>query len=70
MKYAIIIEKTPGSNYSAYAPDLPGCVATGESLEEIQKLMKEGIAFHLDGMRQDGLPIPEPLTDVAYAEVV
>jgi predicted RNase H-like HicB family nuclease len=69
MKYAIVIEKAPGSNYSAYVPDLPGCIATGESLEEIRRLMREGIEFHLEGMREDGLPIPEPTTQVDYAEV-
>jgi len=69
MQYAIIIEKVPGSNYSAYVPDLPGCVATGDSLEEVKRLMEEGIAFHLEGMREDGLPIPEPTTAVAYADV-
>ena len=69
MKYAIVIEKVPGSNYSAYVPDLPGCVATAETLEEIKRLMHEGIEFHIQGMREDGLPIPEPLTEVAYAEV-
>ncbi len=69
MKYAIVIEKVPGSNYSAYVPDLPGCVATGETLEEVKRLMKEGIEFHLEGMREDGDAIPEPLTEVSYAEV-
>jgi len=69
MQYAIVIEKAPGSNYSAYVPDLPGCVATGDSLEEVKRLMEEGIAFHVEGMRQDGLPIPEPTTEVAYARV-
>ena len=69
MQSAIIIEKVPGSNYSAYVPDLPGCVATGDSLEEVKRLMEEGIAFHLEGMREDGLPIPEPTTAVAYADV-
>jgi predicted RNase H-like HicB family nuclease len=69
MKYAIVIEKVPGSNYSAYVPDLPGCVATGDTLEEIKRLMQEGIEFHLEGMREDGLPVPEPMTEVAYAEV-
>lgn len=68
MKYAIVIEKAPGSNYSAYAPDLPGCVATGDTVEEV-KLMQEGIEFHLAGMREDGLPIPEPMAQVAYADV-
>ena len=69
MQYAIVIERLAGRNYSAYVPDLPGCMATGDSLEEIKQLMEEGIAFHLDGMREDGLPIPEPTTQVAYAEV-
>lgn len=68
MRYAIVIEKIPGSNYSAYVPDLPGCVATADSLEEIKRLMHEGIEFHLEGMREDGTPIPEPQTDVV-AEV-
>jgi len=69
MKYAIVIEKAPGSNYSAYAPDLPGCVATADTVEEIKRLMKEGIEFHLEGMREDDAPIPEPTTQVDYAEV-
>ena len=69
MKYAIVIEKTPGSNYSAYVPDLPGCVATGDSLAEVRELMQEGIAFHLEGMREDGLPIPEASTEVDVIEV-
>lgn len=69
MQYAIVIEKGAGSNYSAYVPDLPGCIATADSIEEIKQLMQEGIAFHLEGMREDGLPIPAPTTQVAYAEV-
>ncbi len=69
MQYAIITEKAPGINYSAYVPDLPGCVAAGDSLEEVIRLMEEGIAFHLEGLREDGLPAPEPTTQVAYAEV-
>lgn len=64
-----MIEKVSGSNYSAYVPDLPGCVATADSLDEIKRLMREGIEFHLEGMREDGLPIPAPLTEVSYAEV-
>lgn len=68
-KYAIVIEKVPGSNYSAYVPDLPGCVATGGTLDEIKRLMQEGIEFHLEGMRADGEPIPEPTTEVDYAVV-
>jgi predicted RNase H-like HicB family nuclease len=69
MQYAIVIEKVPGSNYSAYVPDLPGCVATADTLDEIKQLMRQGILFHIEGMREDGLPIPEPSTIVAYAEV-
>lgn len=69
MKYAIVIEKVAGGNYSAYVPDLPGCVAAADTLEEIKQLMREGIEFHLEGMREDGDPIPEPTTQVDYAEV-
>ncbi len=69
MQYAIVIERVTGSNYSAYVPDLPGCIATADSLEEVKRLMEEGIAFHLQGMREDGLSVPEPTTQVAYAEV-
>jgi predicted RNase H-like HicB family nuclease len=69
MKYAIVIEKVPGSNFSAYAPDLPGCIAAADTREEVVRLMREGIEFHLEGMREDGLPIPEPTTEVDYAEV-
>ena len=68
-QYAIVIEKVPGSNYGAYVLDLPGCVSTDDTLEEVKRNIKEAIEFHLAGMRQDGLPIPEPLTEVAYAEV-
>ena len=68
MKYAIVIEKVPGSNYSAYVPDLPDCVAAADTLEEIKQLMQEGIEFHLEGMREDGDPIPEPTTQVEYIE--
>ena len=60
IRYAIVIERVPGSNYSAYVPDLPGCVATADTLDEIKRLVREGIEFHLDGMRADGTPIPEP----------
>ncbi len=68
MQFAIVIEKA-GANYSAYAPDLPGCVATGDSLEEVESAMLEAIRFHLDGLRQDGLPIPRPASRVKYVEV-
>ena len=68
MQYTIIIEKAK-TNYSAYAPDLPGCVTTGKTIEETRNNMKEAIAFHLRGMREDGEPIPEPTTTAAVVEV-
>jgi predicted RNase H-like HicB family nuclease len=67
-RYAIVIEKAP-SNYSAYVPDLPGCVATGATVEETESLLREAIDLHLEGMREDGLPIPEPASLVEYLEV-
>ena len=68
MRYAVVIEKGE-SNYSAYVPDLPGCVAAAETFEEIEKLIREAIEFHLDGMREDGDAIPEPTTHVEYVDV-
>ena len=68
MRYAIVIEKAE-NNYSAYVPDLPGCVATGRTLEEAEKEIRQAIEFHLRGMREDGLPIPEPSSHVDYVEV-
>ena len=59
MKYAIVIEKAKG-NYSAYVPDLPGCIAVGDTLEEVEEAMREAIEFHLEGMQQEGLPVSEP----------
>lgn len=69
MQYAVIIEHTPYSNYSAYVPDLPGCVSTGDSLEEVEKEIQAAISFHIRGMREDGEAIPAPSTHVLYAEV-
>ena len=69
MRYAIVIEKAEG-NYSAYVPDLPGCVATGATVEETERSMREAIEFHLDGMREDGLGIPPPTSRVEYVDVV
>jgi predicted RNase H-like HicB family nuclease len=67
MRYAVVIEKAEG-NYSAYVPDLPGCVATGATIEEVESEIREAITFHLDGMREDGLPIPLPTSKVEYIE--
>ena len=68
MRWAIVIEGTEG-NYGAYVPDLPGCVTTGDSVEEILCLIKEAIEFHIDSLREDGLPIPDPSSRVKYVEV-
>jgi predicted RNase H-like HicB family nuclease len=68
VKYAIVIEKAEG-NYSAYAPDLPGCVAVGDTLEEVEEAMREAIEFHLDGMQEEGLPIPEPTSITKMLEL-
>ena len=67
MKYLVIYEKT-ATGYSAYVPDLPGCITTGPTLEETERLIQEAIEFHLEGMRQDGEPIPEPSTIGSYVE--
>jgi predicted RNase H-like HicB family nuclease len=66
MQYAMIVEKGE-NNYSAYFPDLPGCIATGETLDEVKERMREALEMHLRGMREDGLPIPEPSL-VEYVE--
>jgi predicted RNase H-like HicB family nuclease len=68
MRYAVVIEKGE-SSFGAYVPDLPGCVAVGETEEEVRQLIAEAIAFHLEGMREDGEPIPEPHSSVAYVDV-
>ena len=68
MKYLIVIEKTE-TGYSAYSPDLPGCVSTGATFDEAEQNMHEAIDFHLDGLRQEGFPIPEPNSASAYVEV-
>ncbi len=68
MRYAIVVEKTD-NNYSAYVPDLPGCVATGHSIEEVEREIREAIEFHIEGLREDGLPIPQPASTVEYIEV-
>ena len=68
MRYAIVIEKAEG-NFSAYVPDLPGCVATGATIDEIELQIREAIEFHLDGMREDGTPIPQPASRVEYVDI-
>jgi predicted RNase H-like HicB family nuclease len=68
MRYAIVVEKA-GNNYSAYAPDLPGCIATGSSVKAAEQEISEAIKFHIDGLREDGLPIPVPSSVVEYLEI-
>jgi predicted RNase H-like HicB family nuclease len=70
MKYAVVFEKTP-NNFSAYVPDLPGCVATGATRKEVADNIREAVAFHLEGLKEDGLPVPEPeaWTELVEAQV-
>ncbi len=68
MKYLIVIEQTE-MGFSAYSPDLPGCVSTGGTRDEVEAGMREAIEFHLEGMREEGLSIPEPRSSSAYVEV-
>ncbi len=68
MRYAIVVEKTE-NNYSAYVPDLPGCVATGFSVEETEREIREAIKFHIEGLIEDGLPIPQPASIVEYLDI-
>jgi len=67
-KYLVIFEKA-GNNYSAYSPDIPGCIATGTTRKEAEKNIKEAIGFHLEGLTSDGLPVPEPSSSTEYIEV-
>jgi predicted RNase H-like HicB family nuclease len=68
MKYLIIIEKTD-TGYSAYSPDLPGCVSTGATHEEVESNMREAIKFHVEGLKIEGFPIPQPSSTSAYIEI-
>ena len=68
MKYAIVVEKGDTS-YGAYVPDLPGCIAAAETRAEVMTLIKEAIEFHLEGMRADGEPIPQPHSEMEYVDV-
>jgi predicted RNase H-like HicB family nuclease len=67
MRYAVVIEKA-GDNYSAYVPDLPGCIATGATIAETETEIREAIRFHLHGMREDGLQVPQPSSLAEYVE--
>ena len=69
MRYAIVVEKA-GNNYSAYVPGLPGCVSTGSSVKEAEQEISEAIKFHIDGLREDGLPVPAPASVVEYLKIV
>lgn len=68
MRYAVVIEQARG-NYSAYVPDLPGCVSAGDTIEETKQNIQEAIAFHLEAIVEDGLPIPQPNSECDYVEV-
>ncbi len=65
IRYAVVIEQA-GANYSAYVPDLPGCIATGKTVADAEREIREAVEFHLEGMREDGVPIPEPTTLAEY----
>lgn len=67
-RYAIVVERTK-TNYAAYVPDLPGCVATGDTLQETERLLREAIELHVAGLREDGLEVPDPSSVVDYLEV-
>ena len=68
MKYLIVIEQTQ-TGFSAYSPDLPGCIATANTRDDVEREMTAAIAFHLDGLKAEGLAIPEPSTSSAYVEI-
>ena len=68
MRHAVVIEKVIGS-YSAYVPDLPGCIATGKTMSEVEFEISEAITFHIEGMNEDGLPVPPPVSHLEYLEV-
>lgn len=68
MRYAIVIEKSE-NGYGAYVPDLPGCIAVAENEAEVRELIREAIEFHLDGLREDGEPVPNPTAHVEYVDV-
>ena len=65
MRYALVIEKAK-ANYSAFVPDLPGCVAVGDTVEEVEREIRDAIRFHIEGLKEDGLPVPEPTSIAEY----
>jgi predicted RNase H-like HicB family nuclease len=67
MRYGVVIEKAEG-NYSAYVPDLPGCIATGQTVQEVEQEIRDAIRFHIDGLLEDGHPVPPPTTICDYVE--
>lgn len=67
MRYAVVIERA-GNNVSAYVPDLPGCIATAASVEAVEREIREAIRFHVEGLRADGVPVPEPTSIAEYVE--
>lgn len=68
MRYAVIVEEGENS-FGAYVPDLPGCVAVAETREEVMQLIQEAIEFHIEGLHEDGQPVPEPSSSIEYIEV-
>jgi predicted RNase H-like HicB family nuclease len=68
MRYAVVIDRA-ASNFSAYVPDLPGCVATGATVGEIERSIRKAIELHIEGLREDGLPVPQPSSQVEYVDV-
>jgi predicted RNase H-like HicB family nuclease len=68
MRYAVVIEKAE-SNYSAYVPDLPGCVATGDTVADVEREIRSAIRFHIEGLREDGAPVPAPTSSVEYVDL-
>jgi predicted RNase H-like HicB family nuclease len=67
MRYAVVVEEA-GDNYSAYVPDLPGCVATGATVAEVEQEVRDAIRFHIEGLKEDGLPVPQPTSRAEYVD--
>jgi predicted RNase H-like HicB family nuclease len=68
MRYAVIIERSE-TGFGAYVPDLPGCVAAGATRDEVVQLIQEAIEFHIEGLKQDGQPVPEPVSSIEFVDV-